>query len=583
MKKFGLVLVAVVVATLALGTKPVSADVNNFTVTKFHADQTLTRTDPQGQLHIVEQINVNFTDNNHGLLRAIPKSYKHHDLRLHVNSIRSDSGAPTDYKLDSSNGNTVIKIGDPSRTVTGAQQYTIDYTLNNVISFYTDHSELYWDVNGTDWRQPFDQVSVSLHLPPGLQQTRAPVCYTGAYGDNQANCTITAQPDNIESATTAPLQAGQGLTYVASFVPGYFVPAKWYDPSGEYFRRLLEFLAPIVIVGSLSAAIWWRRGRDPKGSGIIVPQYQPPSGLNPASVGTIYNFELSNRDITATIVQLALRDYLKIIETKQIKKLRKDTVSYQLQLLSADINKLDANEQLLITALFGTLSAGETIDINDKQEKLYNTARKLSKNISMTLTKAGYFRSNPLNAADTQSVVIILAFAIGGLFFYFLHSLLFGFSAFLSALVALWFGGAMSARTAKGVAAKEQIKGLKMYLEVAEKDRIQKLQSPDAAYAAQTNRPVKTVELFEKLLPYAIVLGVEKQWADKFEGLYSQPPDWYTGNWNTFSAGYLASSLTNGVGGAIDTAFSSPSSSSSSGFGGGFSGGGGGGGGGGGW
>jgi uncharacterized membrane protein len=151
-------------------------------------------------------------------------------------------------------------------------------------------------------------------------------------------------------------------------------------------------------------------------------------------------------------------------------------------------------------------------------------------------------------------------------------------------LIAIACLAALDARTAKGVAAKEHAQGLKMYLEVAEKDRLQKLQGPDAAYAPKTAGPKKTVELFEKLLPYAMVLGVEKQWAEQFKDLYTSPPDWYSGHWTSFNAGYLAGSLNSGVGSAVSGAFSAPSSSGSSGFGGGgFSGGGGGGGGGGGW
>jgi uncharacterized membrane protein len=142
----------------------------------------------------------------------------------------------------------------------------------------------------------------------------------------------------------------------------------------------------------------------------------------------------------------------------------------------------------------------------------------------------------------------------------------------------------MPARTAKGVAALEQVKGLKLYMETAEKDRMAKLQAPNAPYASNAAEPVKTVELFEKLLPYAIVLGVETQWAKQFEALYTSPPDWYGGSWSTFNSVYLVNSISEGVGSAVNTSFSSPKSSSSSGFGGGgFSGGGGGGGGGGGW
>jgi uncharacterized membrane protein len=123
-----------------------------------------------------------------------------------------------------------------------------------------------------------------------------------------------------------------------------------------------------------------------------------------------------------------------------------------------------------------------------------------------------------------------------------------------------------------------------MYMDVAEKDRIAKLQAPGAAYATNAGEPVRTVELFEKLLPFAIVLGVEEQWARQFADIYKTAPDWYAGNWTTFNSLYLVNGISSGVGMAVNTSFSAPQSSNSSGFGGGgFSGGGGGGGGGGGW
>jgi uncharacterized membrane protein YgcG len=153
----------------------------------------------------------------------------------------------------------------------------------------------------------------------------------------------------------------------------------------------------------------------------------------------------------------------------------------------------------------------------------------------------------------------------------------------IGAIICGIFFHYMSARTAKGTEAKERILGLKMYLEVAEKNRIEKMQSPDAPYAEKSAGPKHTVELFEKLLPYAIVLKVEDKWAGKFKDIYSSPPDWYSGNYAAFNAVYLSSVLGSGFQTALNSSFASPQSSSSSGFGGGFSGGGGGGGGGGGW
>jgi uncharacterized membrane protein len=146
-------------------------------------------------------------------------------------------------------------------------------------------------------------------------------------------------------------------------------------------------------------------------------------------------------------------------------------------------------------------------------------------------------------------------------------------------ICALIFAGLMRRRSHAGVEAYEKVKGLQLYMKTAEADRLKMLQSVDRPYA----EPSKTVDLFEKLLPFAVALGVEKSWAKQFEGIYDQAPSWYAGNFTAFNMGYLTGSLNSGIS-AMNTSFSAPTSSSSSGFGGGgFSGGGGGGGGGGGW
>jgi uncharacterized membrane protein len=89
---------------------------------------------------------------------------------------------------------------------------------------------------------------------------------------------------------------------------------------------------------------------------------------------------------------------------------------------------------------------------------------------------------------------------------------------------------------------------------------------------------IKTPELFEKYLPYAMAFGVERSWARAFDDIYQSPPDWYRGN---DFGGFRAHSFTNSLsrmssvtGAAMATAPRSGSGSSGFGGGGGFSGGG---------
>lgn len=584
MKRFCLAFVGLF--TLAALAMPgvVSAGVNDFTITSFDAEQTLTRSDSQGELHIVERLTVDFTDQNHGLLRALPQRYKHHSLQLKVNSIQSATNAPTQYTTYTQNGNTVLKIGDPNRTVTGRQQYTIDYTVRNVISFYDDHTELYWDVNGDQWDQMFERVSVTLRLPEGLRLSAKPRCFTGSYGETVQQCVVTQQSNGIEVSTEAPLMSRQTLTYVAFFENGYFKPSLWYETMAEYSTYILGFTVPLLLLTGYAYSTWWRKGRDPKGTGVIVPQYDAPEGLRPMDVGAIIDFHIDNRDITATIIDLAVRGYIKIIEVKKSKRLSRDTLQYRLELTQADFSALNSNEKALLTALFSNAKVGATCELTASKSRLYTAASKLRSSVKAELTTSGYFRDAKSKSNLKRFGLFMLLALVGGSIGIQLAGGFFVAGAVTGLVLSLFFWLAMDARTAKGVAAKEHIVGLKLYLNTAEKDRIAKLQAPNAPYVAPTGEPEKTVELFEKLLPYAIVLGVEKQWAQQFESLYTTPPGWYSGSWTTFNSAYLANSITAGVGSAVNSSFTPPSSSSSSGSGGGgFSGGGGGGGGGGGW
>lgn len=574
-------------ALAGVSTPRAYASVNDFTVTSFRAEETLTRQDPQGELRIVEAINVDFTDNNHGLLRAIPNTYKKHRLLLHINKVSSPSGAPAQYTTYRQSGNTVLKIGDPNRTVTGEQAYVIDYTVHNVITFYHDHDELYWDVNGDQWTQQFGEVGVRLHLPNGAMLSRAPVCYAGHFGDLSRQCSVAATDSGrlLTAVTGRPLAGYETLSLVAGFKKGYFQPSTWYENVGEYGADIAVFLLPVLCLGGLTGWYWHRYGRDPKGRGVIVPEYGPPEDLGPIEVGTLIDFRTDNKDITAMVIDLAIRRYLTIVEQKQERLLRSDLTTYTLRLEKTGYGELNEFERQIMDDLFGGAEPGVEVDLAQKKYKLSATASVLRTTVRKSLETRGYF--NP-SAFDLRmlgySFLAILAVGItAAVAAHYQAMAAFALGGGLGVVLAIFFIVFSSSRTAKGVAAKEQVQGLQLYLQVAEKDRINKLQSPDARYAANTREPKRTVQLFEKLLPYAMILGVEKQWAKQFEHLYRTPPDWYQGNWTSFNVAYLASSLNSGVGGAINTAFSSPSSASGSGFGGGGAGGGGGGGGGGGW
>lgn len=116
MKK--LILGIMVMFAIFAAPRHAAASVQDFTVKNFEADYTLSNTDKQGKLKVVEKIDVVFSDYNHGIERFVPETYKDASLHIKVLSVRSPSGAPAQYSTYSSNHNLAIRIGDPTRTVT---------------------------------------------------------------------------------------------------------------------------------------------------------------------------------------------------------------------------------------------------------------------------------------------------------------------------------------------------------------------------------------------------------------------------------------------------------------------------------
>ncbi|HTE58013.1 MAG TPA: DUF2207 domain-containing protein [Verrucomicrobiae bacterium] len=563
---------------VTLGMAPIAhAGVDDFVVNDFYGQYRLHNDVHGGRMEVTESIDLTFSDNNHGILRALPQINRGHSLHLEVKSVSRD-GQTEPYSSYTENDNTVLKIGDAGRTITDHHSYQISYEMQNLMDFYDGFDEWYWNINGTQWRQPFTQVRGEVILPDGWKATdRTPSCYTGPQGSTAQNCTLVPTGQGYTFAATHPLGAGENLSVAVPIQKSLFAPTT----TGDWVRQnILQLVGIVVGLGGVLYAfnLWRKHGKDYKGRGVIVPEYKPPKGLSPAEVGLLMDYNLDNRDLSATIIDLAIRGYLKVHdeEKKRLGLFTKHVFS--LEVVKADTTGLKPHEIDLLGALFKPFQVGTIQDISKiDKTKMYAAVTKIRSKLKSSLTKEhGLLEESPSGAYAKLIGLALVAFMIlifTGAGWGWLIGML---AIILSAILAMIL---MRRRSHAGVEAYEKVKGLELYMKTAEEDRLKMLQSVDRPYAA----PSKTVHLFEKLLPFAIALGVEKSWANQFDHIYSQPPGWYSGNFSTFSTVYFAHSLTQGVS-AMNSSFSAPTSSGSSGSGGGgFSGGGGGGGGGGGW
>lgn len=565
---------------LVLGMAPMAyADTNDFSFRSFEARYDLSR-DSQNRsvLKVREDLMAVFPDfdQNHGIERAIPKSYDNHPVNLQIRSILNKQGNQLDYTTYGSNGNLVIRIGDANAYVHGQREYFIDYSAADVTKNLDTGDEFYWDVNGTGWQQPFDHVAVSLHLDPAIVgafdgRTK---CFTGAQGSTASNCHIDTQKTDKEiviTATAEGLKAGENLSIVAGFHAGTF--ARYTTPPTQTILWILIGFVVVVwylvvpIIAFVKAFRRWKiNGRDAAGRGTIVPQYTQPKGISVLLAGVIQDERLQSRAVSACTIDLAIRGYIKIYQV--------DKKNYELE-LTKDSTDLQDEEQAVIKMLFGDgASTGQKISLKDKKD-LYTQVAKLAKTVYQRAINDGLM-------VDTRTMQRKMN--IWGIVLLILSAFTLNILGVIAGVVVIVFAYKMPARTEKGVELKEYLLGVRDYMQLAEADRMKVLQSVEGAERINTDDNQQMVKFYEKLLPLAMLFGIEKSWAEQFAGLYAQPPEWYAGNWTTFNAAVFASSLGDFGTNTTTNSFSPPTSSSSSGFsGGGFSGGGGGGGGGGGW
>jgi len=345
-------------------------------------------------------------------------------------------------------------------------------------------------------------------------------------------------------------------------------------------ERFLAFLGhnwglliPVpVFFGMLS--LWRRRGRDPAALPVQV-RYEPPDGLTPTEVGTLVDERPDMRDITAGVVDLAVRGYLKIEEQEERRLLGlvtdREYVFHRVRDRTAWAELADHERRLLQGVFEGDAS---TVKLAELKNEFYTNLPGIKDAVFDRLVEQGLYASRPDKvrsrwvalAVVLAMLQIPLAALLAGKFGIVPTPFLIGGLA--SAAIVGFFGWHMPARTVKGARTVEQVKGFGEFLERVEKDRFE--------------RVVKTPEMFEKFLPYAMALSVEDRWARAFRGIYVQPPTWYVGNYHgTFDVSRFSTSLGDLSTRTASTMSSMPRSSGGSGFSGGFSGGGGGGGGGG--
>jgi uncharacterized membrane protein len=562
-----------VLALLLLTAAPATAQ-RTLVIERF--DSTI-EVSADGSIRVEEHIVPRFTGTWNGIFRTIPIEYRspqglNYTLRLNIESVTDDEGRSLKYESSRERHYRKLKIWVPGATNT-TKTVKVTYSVSNGLRFFDEHDELYWNVTGDEWEVPIESASAQVTLPAGVSGVRA-TAFRGAYGSTEQS-DVTIEESGVSVRTTRGLGMREGLTVVVGWNPGVVHrPTTTERTVDAVYSNMPLAIPPLVFFGMFR--LWRRRGRDPELSPIAT-QYEPPVSMTPAELGTLIDGKPDMRDITSTIVDLAVRGYLHITETKDehlFGLFSSKDYTFTLKKTRNEWTSLKPHERDLLDALF---SGDTSVTLSDLKNKFYKHLPGLRNGLYGNLVSDGFYAGRPDRVRSM--------YVVGGVVF----GLLVGFGSamfmawlgmqpaagiiagILSGLIVVMFGWSMPSRTVQGTRQLEKVLGFREFLSRVEGDRL--------------DRMVKTPEMFEKFLPFAMALGVEDNWAKAFEGIYKEPPSWYTGpgGVHTFRPSTFANNLGVMSTQAASVMASAPRSSGGSGFSGGSSGGGFGGGGGGGF
>jgi len=513
----------------------------------------------------------------HGIYREIPyiktnQDGKKFELKFNNFTVADENGNSQIFVKSSINEELVrIKIGDADKLITGTHTYVISYKVSGALTYYSDHDELYWNVNGNEWTVPIAVLTSEVRIPSGIKKEEIETaCFTGSTGSNVSDCSYFTDDfgqDNIKASR--PLLAGEGLTIAISFPknivavlePKEFV-SFWETWVGKLISWLLGLLAltwyvflPFYIIYR-----WMRYGRDPKGVvGVTSAWFDPPKTqdgkrfLTAGEVGSLGDETVDMKDISATVVDLARRGYLVIEEKSKndyyLIRLRPEEIETTAR-RGRKNDALLSYEKTLLDKFFGSKK-----EIRIKDQELSVKVVQIKNKMYEQVVEDKLFDKNPQNTRTKYYVLAGIALFT---------------SNFFLAIVAFLFGRVMPRKTLFGVEAKNIAFSLKNFL-TSQKRQLE----------FQADKQM----MFERLLPFAVAFGVEKIWAKRFEALNISQPNWYHSYSSSHFSSYMFVNSLNNSFRSVTTAATPTRSSTghSSGFSGGFSGGGGGGGGGGSW
>ncbi|TDW46473.1 putative membrane protein DUF2207 [Flavobacterium sp. 270] len=534
-----------------------------------------------GTIQVIENITIKAEGNifKHGLLRTYPLTRKDKDgnqidVEYLINSIKKD-GQTENYFTEKDGNDWKVYIGDKDVELeNGTYKYQIIYNVPFQIGYFDYYDELYWNVTGNGWDFPIDKATCQFFLP-GDNKFENLHCYTGLAGDSSSNCISSLNANKtIVAFSAVHLGPNEGLTVAASFAKGIVDPPTFEQKSSSFYKQIKVPVWSSVFLIAMSLFFffsWKKHGKDPVKK-TIIPEFLPPFNWSPALVGYVYYREIKKKNYMASLINAAVKGAVKISSSVESGIfLNKDI--YEIEVLNKDLTALTTEE----AALLNPISKKVKVKVDNSNYKIFDNAySKWHDNVTKQIKLEEFYQNNTSKKWIGFAVLLIaglsfevlsnnrgyinytfyagLIAAVTALTYWFTQSekstgwtILKGILAFfifipataiffmtffflnttqmivvgIGVLMYIFYVRTLGKFTEKGADAVQRLEGFKLYLETAEKDRMNML-----------NPPELTPQLFEQLFPYAIALGVEIEWGKQFEEileLAKYNPEWYQG------------------------------------------------------
>jgi len=569
-----------------------------------------------GTVEIVETIKYDFESaQKHGLFRRIDFKRTNQDnktyiIDIDVLSVTDENGNPYNFSTSKIGSYIELKIGDADKLISGQKTYIIKYKLSGSMTYFTDHDEFYWNLVGFDWLIPIRNFTASISVPESIRQDDLKyICYEGVKDSTSQSCLINYFENKIQVSSSKSLNPGENVTVSLSFPKNAITVLEPREDKPSIFLKIFQvfiglllslwyvFLPVKIFINYLKQRSFLKNNQRIVSAWFEPPQYDGGNVFSPAETGFIVDGVIDHKELTATIIHLAQRGFLKIKEDdkKHFSFVRLKSIdspdlrNFEQQVMSAifkegvSIKDLDDKTVEAMTEGLSNLEKfndiikipqlvnleneikGTPVDVKEevrdtdlkKSKTMFGKITKFNKYVEEEVVEKGMFEDKPTETYTKNMTLFAL-----------------GLTTFnLPLTIAGFIAGKKSV--------KRTLKGIEKYSEAMSLMNFLKSQDEQLNYQSMNQM------FFEKLLPYAAAFGVEKIWAKRFKDITLTKPDWYEGS--NFSNSVFIGSMTQNIGGSMKSSYSSGMSSTrsssgfSSGFSGGSSGGGGGGGGGGSW